>query len=235
MAALKDRLRTDLTAAMKSRDEVRTRTLRSALTAVSTAEVAGATSRELSDDEVLKVLAREAKRRREAADAFDDGSNDRQTETRAPTVRLRAEERVECASQRHLVHAAPIVTHRDDDIASFGKLSVRDDLPCDVAHLGADLDAPTRRACLCGVVAQIDDHLLQLCCFSGYDRCCRCVADQQLDRIRQGRPKQCFGFGHEQTDVHRAAARFTPTSIRQQLVDEIAGALCGAANCRDVV
>ncbi|HEY2127702.1 MAG TPA: GatB/YqeY domain-containing protein [Streptosporangiaceae bacterium] len=70
MAALKDRLRTDLTAAMKSRDEVRTRTLRSALTAVSTAEVAGATSRELSDDEVIKVLAREAKRRREAADAF---------------------------------------------------------------------------------------------------------------------------------------------------------------------
>lgn len=70
MAALKDRLRTDLTAAMKSRDAVRTRTLRSALTAVSTAEVAGATSRELSDDEVIKVLAREAKRRREAADAF---------------------------------------------------------------------------------------------------------------------------------------------------------------------
>ena len=71
MAELKDRLRTDLTTAMKARDTVRTRTLRSALTAVSTAEVAGRTSRELSDDEVIKVLAREAKRRREAADAFD--------------------------------------------------------------------------------------------------------------------------------------------------------------------
>lgn len=70
MAALKDQLRTDLTAAMKARDGVRTRTLRMALTAVSNAEVAGATSRELSDDEVLKVLTREAKRRREAADAF---------------------------------------------------------------------------------------------------------------------------------------------------------------------
>jgi len=70
MAELKDRLRTDLTTAMKARDTVRTRTLRSALTAVSTAEVAGHTSRELSDDEVTKVLAREAKRRREAADAF---------------------------------------------------------------------------------------------------------------------------------------------------------------------
>jgi uncharacterized protein len=70
MAALKDQLRADLTAAMKARDEVRTRTLRMALTAVSTAEVAGATSRELSDDEVIKVLTREAKRRREAAEAY---------------------------------------------------------------------------------------------------------------------------------------------------------------------
>ena len=65
MAALKDQLRADLTAAMKARDEVRTRTLRMALT-----EVAGKTSRELSDDEVVTVLAKEAKRRREAADAF---------------------------------------------------------------------------------------------------------------------------------------------------------------------
>jgi uncharacterized protein YqeY len=70
MAALKDQLRADLTAAMKARDDVRTRTLRMALTAVSTAEVAGSTSRELSDDEVVTVLTREAKRRREATDAF---------------------------------------------------------------------------------------------------------------------------------------------------------------------
>src|SRR6266545_4700924 len=70
MAALKDQLRADLTASMKARDELRTRTIRMALTAVSTAEVAGSTSRELSDDEVITVLTREAKRRREAADAF---------------------------------------------------------------------------------------------------------------------------------------------------------------------
>ena len=70
MAALKDQLRSDLTTAMKARDEIRTRTLRMALTAVSTAEVAGSTSRELSDDEVVTVLTKEAKRRREAADAF---------------------------------------------------------------------------------------------------------------------------------------------------------------------
>jgi uncharacterized protein YqeY len=70
MAELKDRLRADLTAAMKARDEVRTRTLRMVLTSVTNEEVAGDSARELSDDEVLRLLAREARRRREAADAF---------------------------------------------------------------------------------------------------------------------------------------------------------------------
>jgi uncharacterized protein len=71
MAELKDRLRADLTAAMKARDAVRTRTLRSGLAAIANEEVAGSASRELSDDEVQRVLAREARRRREAADAFE--------------------------------------------------------------------------------------------------------------------------------------------------------------------
>jgi len=70
MAELKERLRTDLSAAMRARDQVRMRTLRSALTAITNEEVAGHAARELSDDEVLKVLAKEAKKRREAADAF---------------------------------------------------------------------------------------------------------------------------------------------------------------------
>jgi uncharacterized protein YqeY len=70
MAELKQRLRIDLTAAMRARDQVRTRTLRSALTAITNEEVAGNAARELSDDEVLKVLTREAKKRREAAEAF---------------------------------------------------------------------------------------------------------------------------------------------------------------------
>lgn len=70
MTGLKDRLRSDLTSAMKSRDEVRTRTLRMALTEISKAEVSGATSRELDDVEIERLLTREAKRRREAAEAF---------------------------------------------------------------------------------------------------------------------------------------------------------------------
>jgi uncharacterized protein YqeY len=80
MAALKDRLRSDLTAAMKARDEVTVRTLRMALTSVSREEVAGTAARELSDDEVRTVLTREAKRRREAADAFAAAGRDEQAE-----------------------------------------------------------------------------------------------------------------------------------------------------------
>ncbi len=70
---LKQRLQTDLTAAMKRRDELTRDTLRMVLTAVKDAEVAGDAVRELSDEEVRAVVAREAKRRREAAEAFAAG------------------------------------------------------------------------------------------------------------------------------------------------------------------
>lgn len=69
---LKDRLRNDLTTAMKQRDSLRASTLRMVLTAVTTAEVAGTEARQLDDDEVTRVLATEAKKRREAAQAFAD-------------------------------------------------------------------------------------------------------------------------------------------------------------------
>jgi hypothetical protein len=76
MAELKDRLRADLSTAMKSRDNVTVGTLRMALTAITTEEVSGSAARELSDDEVLVVLAREAKKRREAADVFATAGRD---------------------------------------------------------------------------------------------------------------------------------------------------------------
>jgi uncharacterized protein len=68
---LKERLQSDLTEAIRSRDELVSATLRMALTAVTNEEVAGKQARVLSDDEVLTVLTREAKKRREAAEAFD--------------------------------------------------------------------------------------------------------------------------------------------------------------------
>jgi uncharacterized protein YqeY len=71
MPSLRDRLRDDLTTAMKNRDEVRVAALRMALTAVSVEQASGTVARTLSDDEVVAVLSRESKKRREAADAFE--------------------------------------------------------------------------------------------------------------------------------------------------------------------
>jgi uncharacterized protein YqeY len=69
---LKARLESDLRDAMKARDELVTSTLRMAIAAVRNAEVAGDTARQLTDDEVLTVLTKEAKKRRESATAFGD-------------------------------------------------------------------------------------------------------------------------------------------------------------------
>ena len=75
---LKERLKEDLTASMRSRDEVRTGTIRMVLTAITNEEVAGKEVRILVDAEIITVLSREAKKRREAAEAFDSaGSKDR--------------------------------------------------------------------------------------------------------------------------------------------------------------
>ncbi|AKH83244.1 glutamyl-tRNA amidotransferase [Streptomyces sp. CNQ-509] len=73
MTTLKSKLQDDLTAAIKGRDELRAATLRMTLTAITKEEVAGKEARVLSDDEVLKVITREAKKRREAAEAFAQG------------------------------------------------------------------------------------------------------------------------------------------------------------------
>jgi uncharacterized protein YqeY len=67
---LKERLRSDLTDAMRARDQVRLRTIRMALTSITNEEVAGKAVHDLSDEEIVRVLTREAKKRREAAEAF---------------------------------------------------------------------------------------------------------------------------------------------------------------------
>ena len=71
MTTLKEQLRHDLTAAMKARDELVKSTLRMTLTAIGNAEVAGTQARQLDEAEVLKVIAKEAKKRAESAEAFD--------------------------------------------------------------------------------------------------------------------------------------------------------------------
>ena len=76
VTTLKEQLRADLTAAMKARDELVKATLRMTLTAIGTAEVAGTEARELDDAEVTKVIAKEAKKRAEAAEAFAAAGRD---------------------------------------------------------------------------------------------------------------------------------------------------------------
>ncbi|MGL5865485.1 MAG: GatB/YqeY domain-containing protein [Dermatophilaceae bacterium] len=72
--SLKIRLQRDLHDAMRARDSVRSGTLRMVLTAVTTAEVAGDKARALSDDEVLQVIGKEAKKRTEASRAYRDAA-----------------------------------------------------------------------------------------------------------------------------------------------------------------
>jgi hypothetical protein len=80
MTTLKARLHDDLTLAIKAHDKLRSSTLRLTLTAIQKEEVAGTAARELSDGEVEKIIAREAKKRREAAEAFDKGGRIEQAE-----------------------------------------------------------------------------------------------------------------------------------------------------------
>ena len=76
--SLKEKLQNDLTDAMRSRDELRSSTIRMVLTSIKNEEVSGKEARELSDAEIITVLSREAKKRREAAEAFEQaGASDR--------------------------------------------------------------------------------------------------------------------------------------------------------------
>lgn len=85
--SLKEKLQSDLTESMRNRDEIRSSTLRMILTAIKNEEVSGKEARDLSDAEFITVLSRESKKRREAAEAFDQaGAKDRADTERAEGV-----------------------------------------------------------------------------------------------------------------------------------------------------
>ncbi|PSL05342.1 hypothetical protein CLV30_104211 [Haloactinopolyspora alba] len=102
MAALKDRLRADLTTAIRNKDEVRKSTIRMTLSAIGNEEVAGSDARELTDDEVVAVLTREAKRRREAAEAFRAGGRTESAEREESEAAVLAEYLPEPLSEAEL-------------------------------------------------------------------------------------------------------------------------------------
>ena len=82
--SLKEKLQNDLTSSMRARDEIRSSTIRMILTSIKNEEVAGKEARDLSDAEIIMVLSREVKKRREAAEAFDQaGAKDRADQERA--------------------------------------------------------------------------------------------------------------------------------------------------------
>ncbi|MFM1910587.1 MAG: hypothetical protein RLZZ545_1285 [Actinomycetota bacterium] len=85
--SLKEKLQNDLTDAMRARDEIRSSTIRMILTSIKNEEVAGKEARDLNDTEIITVLSREAKKRREAAEAFDQaGAKNRADQERAEGV-----------------------------------------------------------------------------------------------------------------------------------------------------
>ncbi|MCW2829608.1 MAG: glutamyl-tRNA amidotransferase, partial [Aeromicrobium sp.] len=91
MSALKDQLHSDLTTSMKARDAWRTSTLRMVLTAITNAEVSGKQVRELTDEDIVTVLGSEAKKRREAAQAFADGDRPELAEKETAEAAILAE------------------------------------------------------------------------------------------------------------------------------------------------
>ncbi len=120
MAALKDRLKADLTSAIRAKDEVRKATIRMTLSAISTEESSGDSARELTDDEIITVLTREAKRRREAAEAFRDGGRADSAEREEAEAAVIAEYLPEPLSEAELEQII------DAAIAETGASSPRD-------------------------------------------------------------------------------------------------------------
>lgn len=91
MATLKERLRSDLTEAIRSRDEVRKSTLRMVISAITNAEVSGDSAPELSDDDVINILTKESKRRSEAAEAYREGGRTESAATEEAEAAIIAE------------------------------------------------------------------------------------------------------------------------------------------------
>ena len=146
MSALKDQLRTDLTASIKSGDKIRSSTLRMVLTAVTNAEVAGKQSRELSDADVLGVLSSESKKRREAAEAFGSAGRDEQA------AKERAEAEVIAGYLPEQLTEEEIIALVSSTIDELG---VREDGPRAIGRVMGALQPRTKDRADGGVVAAV--------------------------------------------------------------------------------
>lgn len=118
MSALKDQLRDDLNTALKARDTLRTSVIRMALAAITNAEVAGKQARELSDEDVIGVLSSEAKKRREAATAFEDGQRPELAQKERAEAEILAEYLPAALSQEEI---DAIITEAIDQTGAAGE------------------------------------------------------------------------------------------------------------------
>mgnify|MGYP002651949990 CR=1 FL=1 len=114
---LKATIQDDLHTAMRERDQVRAGTLRMALAAITNAEVAGDTAKELSDDETLKVVAKEAKKRKEAIEAYQGaGREDLAAKESAELVVLEAYLPAQLSDEEIAAIVDAVVTKVDDKL-----------------------------------------------------------------------------------------------------------------------
>ena len=127
---LKERLRADMTDALRSRDQVKLRTLRMALASITNEEVSGA-AHELSDEDIVKVLTREAKKRREAATAYEAAD--------APTRRKPSGPRATCSAGYLPAQLS------DDEIASLVTAAIAETGAAGMPGMGKVMKAVTPR------------------------------------------------------------------------------------------
>lgn len=90
MSELKDRIRKEMTASMKARNKERTNTLRMLVSAIGTEETQGS-KHELTDDQVLTVVAREIKKRKESAEIYEQNGRPELAENELAEAKILAE------------------------------------------------------------------------------------------------------------------------------------------------
>ena len=111
---LKEKLQTDLTDAIRARDEVKSGTIRMLLAAITNEEVAGKAAKVLVDAEVITVLSREAKKRREAVEAYTQANRDdlaNKEKAEAAVIALYLPEQLSEAEIKKLITDAIIETN----------------------------------------------------------------------------------------------------------------------------
>ena len=106
---LKEKLQSDLTDAIRSKDGVKSGTIRMLLAAITNEEVAGKSAKVLSDAEVITVLSRESKKRREAVEAYTNAKRDdlaNKEKEEAAVIALYLPEQLSEADIKKLIAAA---------------------------------------------------------------------------------------------------------------------------------